>query len=356
MLATTATTAHALSPPDQLPPGTIAQEEQSSKISFHNGRLVWSRYDSGTRQYFLMTRVNGATPAQLPIAPSRVPFDVDLGPDKRRGTVAVYPRCEPGCDIYKYDFAHGKESAVSAVNTNRSETMPSIWGSRIAFARTCSKGKHCGLRVSRVYLARAGAPRSEKRVSPIRMRYRNVPRGESGPLSLVDAIAVELRGKRLAFAVRTRKGENPEYNLLLYLRGKSRFVYRTGLGGAGGHFLGRSLSFDGGTVYTAEIGSAYPSQIVRYRIARRRLETTRERFPGAYSESGDFQVAAGGDRLIVSRGMSVPIKPFVIYETPLPVFQRVRCNVYSCPDRPNRRRVRVRVSRPSPEAATAKVG
>src|SRR5438874_2687368 len=79
--------------------------------------------------YQLMTENAGAV-AAVPVAPQRVPFDVDVGPDPNGHTIVAYSRCrrEPprrdpaignaiaqmpdwprgrGCDVYKFDFTTG---------------------------------------------------------------------------------------------------------------------------------------------------------------------------------------------------------------------------------------------------------
>jgi hypothetical protein len=119
--------------------------------------VAWSRHDPATDTYRLVVADVGAlhaAPQILPIAPRSVAFDVDLGPDERGRTVAVYSRCatEPdgdyygqklwpnnasGCDVYLYDLAAGRERKLRSISTRAGEEfLPSIWKGRIAFARS----------------------------------------------------------------------------------------------------------------------------------------------------------------------------------------------------------------------------
>jgi hypothetical protein len=83
----------------------------------------------------------------LPVAPSTIPFDVDLGPDRRGRVAAVYQRCTGapspidlraplGCDLYVYDFRRVREMPVRRANTQgNDELYPAIWRGRLVFAR-----------------------------------------------------------------------------------------------------------------------------------------------------------------------------------------------------------------------------
>jgi len=135
-------------------------EAQETPLAAHGGRVVWSSYDPVRKVFALKTFAGGAVES-VPVAPRTVPFDADLGPDDSAGgrTVAVYSRCrrEPryveglpelldptagsGCAVFRYDFGTGREQRLGRVSAPRgSETLPSIFGSRIAFARTARRG------------------------------------------------------------------------------------------------------------------------------------------------------------------------------------------------------------------------
>jgi hypothetical protein len=121
-------------------------------VDAYGGRVVWSDHDQAADAWRLMQYEHGAVSA-VPVTPRATPFDVDLGRGPDGGTSAVYTRCakrlprdEPavvpgrhvryGCDVYRFDFASGKESRVGAVSAGGDEAWPAIWGSRIAFVRT----------------------------------------------------------------------------------------------------------------------------------------------------------------------------------------------------------------------------
>src|SRR3954451_6068183 len=105
----------------------------------------------------------------VPVSSRGVPFDVDLGPDRRRHPVAVYSRCtkEPvatlpypdwmtaaGCDIYAVALGGRgvKQRRLAAVSSRRaSETTPSLWRGSLAFARRLP-----GHRAARLLVRRAG--------------------------------------------------------------------------------------------------------------------------------------------------------------------------------------------------------
>ena len=181
-------------------------------MSFFRDRLVWSAFDQARNGYVLMTHHGGVTSA-VPVQARGVPFDADLGPDADGDTVAVYSRCgrEPnfspqgyappewssgrGCNVFQFNFATGRETRVASANTDgSSEFLPSIWETRIAFARVYERRP--GRAGDRAYLyARTllGTPRST--------RLRGGPRAvpvETGPAAL------DLRGRRVAFAWATR--------------------------------------------------------------------------------------------------------------------------------------------------------
>jgi hypothetical protein len=207
---------------------TVASVPNPTPISIYNGRVVWSSLDPAGNGYRLMTSVGGVT-ATVPVATRKVPFDVDLGPDRQGVTVAVYSRCarEPnfttavgnaiinvfpdwrssrGCDLYKFDFDTGRESRVKGASSKgASEFLPSIWTTRIAFARVYERRSgRAGQRAYLYYSSTAGSghakhlpagPRANLPFCTIRRGKRvcRVP-VELGPTAL------DLRRRQLAFS------------------------------------------------------------------------------------------------------------------------------------------------------------
>lgn len=137
----------------QAPERELAVESKQTALSAYGGRVVWSSYDAAGKRFHLKT-FDGVSTSVLPVAPRRVPFDVDLGPASDGRTVAVYSRCREdprfvfddplllsyregsGCAVFRYDFARSREQRLNRVSAPKgSEFLPSIFGSTIAFAR-----------------------------------------------------------------------------------------------------------------------------------------------------------------------------------------------------------------------------
>jgi hypothetical protein len=124
----------------------IATVERPTTVDAYAGRAVWSAWDPAIRAYRLTEHVDGHV-RTVPVAPNRVPFDVDLGPDARGRTLAVYSRCRRppiatwvlngrrGCDLHLYDFARARERRLTRANSDADEYWPTVWRSRIAFTR-----------------------------------------------------------------------------------------------------------------------------------------------------------------------------------------------------------------------------
>jgi hypothetical protein len=145
----------------------VAQEQPAPRsqdspaaglVDVFGGVTVWSAPADGG--YALMAR-SAAGVVRLPVRPRAVPFDVDLGPEANGGIVAVYSRCstEPigsraaldrgilavpgpayttgrGCDLYRFDFASGREAKIASTSTaTGSEMLPSYWKGSLAFVR-----------------------------------------------------------------------------------------------------------------------------------------------------------------------------------------------------------------------------
>lgn len=200
---------------------TIATLDRPAPVSFFAGRLAWSAFDPARNGYVLMTNAGGAT-VTVPVQPRGVPFDVDLGPDEHGDTVTVYSRCgrEPGgtgspaglprwrtgrgCDVFKFSFATGRETRVASANSpGGSEFLPSIWKTRIAFARVYER--RAGRAGDRAYLyARpvTGSGRSSRltpgpRASGVRLCS---PSGRCRVPVETGPTALDMRGRRVAFA------------------------------------------------------------------------------------------------------------------------------------------------------------
>lgn len=209
----------------------IAYETRPTAVNAHRGRLVWSAYDNSLRAFRLMTRANGIVSA-VPVRPRRRAFDVDLGPDRSGQTVAVYSRCrrEPifaytrnnlpthvtgrGCDVYRYAFASGREAKIRAVSSPAaSEVLPSIWHGRIAYARVFERRRGLAGHLPHLYVAslRSSAARREREVrGGTRGLYQRGSGGRSPEFAYEGGpgpVAIELRGRRLAFVWNLQRGD-----------------------------------------------------------------------------------------------------------------------------------------------------
>ena len=130
-------------------------------MSAHGGWIVWSRR-SGSRWRLVAWRDGKAR--TLPVASRGEPFDADVGTDARGHAVVTFSRCggnepPPGfaamgqdCRLRAVDLASGRERALPVPGAaGASDTSPSMWRGRVAFART-ETGRAS---VSRVLLADA---------------------------------------------------------------------------------------------------------------------------------------------------------------------------------------------------------
>jgi hypothetical protein len=284
---------------------TIATVSSPTPVSAFAGRLAWSSYDPATRGYRLMTSARGVT-STLPVRPRRVPFDVDLGPDRNGDTVAVYSRChrdppgrDPaignaltqmpdwargrGCDLYELDFETGREKRISAASSpESSEFLPSIWKSRIAFARVRERRR--GVERTRPYLylrSQLGARRSRRLPGGSRSRLRFCTgkpmrcklKVEPGPTAL------DLAGRRLTFGWDSGGEFGPTTAVYLETIGRSRItrklLTRTGSGSIQGkeYF---SPSIEAGRIFWERtiFGEDASSRLRRYTISTGKMEET----------------------------------------------------------------------------------
>ena len=187
---------------------TVAEVARPTPLSASKGRVVWSVYDPATGMYALTVRAGGVT-STLPVRPRSVPFDADLGRDAHGATVAVYSRCahEPaasqttaltlprwetgrGCSLWSYDFATGAERPIhTAERGGASDFLPTIWGSRIAFARVYPRRRGARGRDLWLYVRALSGGRS--------VRVPGGPRGREDARGAPTGL--DLRGRTLAF-------------------------------------------------------------------------------------------------------------------------------------------------------------
>jgi hypothetical protein len=197
----------------------LAQEWAPSKVSHFAGMTAWSRLDPQAGLYRLV--IHDGEREHVPLIKTRsVPFDVDLGPDRRGDVVATYSRCksEPrrgegspplpvwatgkGCDLFLYSLKRGSarvETKIRGASTDESsEFLPSIWRGQVAFSRVYERRE--GRRGTLPYLYVRELESSE--------RSARQPGGARGQSGLPGPTALDLYGRRLGFAwVHRREGE-----------------------------------------------------------------------------------------------------------------------------------------------------
>jgi hypothetical protein len=338
---------------------TVATVSKPASVSFFEGRLAWSSFDPATNRFVLMTRIGDVTTA-LPVAPRRVPFDIDLGPDRNGATVAVYSRCrrEPdfttavgnaiinqfpdwrsgrGCDLYKFDFDAGRETRVRGASTGRaSEFLPSIWRNRIAFARVYER--RAGKAGQRAYLYRAsttGRGGSQRFAAGPRanLRFCFARRGKRVcriPVEL-GPTALDLHGRQLAFAWTTATGGcESSSGIWLDAIGEARRRIATGCSGdiQAIQLLSPTISSNRINYGYIGFGDSMFNRIHRYNLATNDLEqapidTTRTVLwtstgagTTAYLVSGGYQPGCAPAASVIEPGAGPDTGPCALVQTP----------------------------------------
>lgn len=266
--------------PAQASGDVIATVAAPSPLSAYGGRLVWSEPD-GHGAFRLMTWQAG-TAAAVPIASRSEPFDADLGPGPDGRTVAVYSRCaRPGsCRLYSFDFSTGAERRIAGVSArDASETLPSIWRTRLAFVR--DRGDRVG--PPGLYVRKGGGAPRRVRGGPKQRCVRRPPFCPDPQGRDATPTAIDLYGTRLGFIWSYRgPGEGPDHLVLIdTLGGSQRTIEHTGGGGITAiEPLG--VAFEAGRVYWARRCFGDPQGCPgRYGLFRQRLSTGKtERAPG----------------------------------------------------------------------------
>jgi hypothetical protein len=130
-------------------PQPLAPVAVNVPISAAGGWVAWSAPVAGGG--FGLFAWHAGAVAQVPVAPRPQPFDLDLGTDAQGRPVATFSRCAvapvvlagrteawsgTGCRVRVVDLATGRERAGGVPRPpGTSDTTPSMWRGRIAFAR-----------------------------------------------------------------------------------------------------------------------------------------------------------------------------------------------------------------------------
>jgi hypothetical protein len=117
----------------------VSADPSASNVSAYGGILAWSQRNPAGG-YLLFARVAGVA-SQLPVPPSRIEFDPDLGAGRGGGVVAVYQRCGGPCGTYEYSFTSGQERRLPSIEAQGCRVVGlSAWRGTLAFVR---RGYHC---------------------------------------------------------------------------------------------------------------------------------------------------------------------------------------------------------------------
>lgn len=210
------------------------------------GMSVLSVLEPGTSRYRLAVMRGTAEPRPLPgIASASKAFDADIGPGPGGAATIVFTRCRAGarCHLSRTTPAGGAERPIAgATSTDGAESAPTVWGRRLAFARTYAMGGS-----SRVYVRPLDAPESVRST-----RLPGVPRRVCEDFAPCRAVTdgrvpeLELRGTTLAQSVRfglARSGicGAGQIRLVDVGRQSSRKVAETVCGLSGSSWVGLGL-------------------------------------------------------------------------------------------------------------------
>jgi hypothetical protein len=129
-----------LGPDSRAATSVVATSQSPMHARAFGGRVVWAELSDPGWQ---LKTLEAGRPVDLPIAPFKSDGALDVGPGEDGRPALVFSRCErtaeggtTGCDVFRYDFATRAETPVSTANTPGAiETLPSIFGRRMAFMR-----------------------------------------------------------------------------------------------------------------------------------------------------------------------------------------------------------------------------
>lgn len=115
----------------------VATVTAETPISAYGGWIVWSASDDGSSWY--MNVAHDGVTRRLAVDPQPYAFDADLGTAADGSTVATYSRCASTggrCRIRVLDLETGIETSAGVPTSSRmSDTHPSMWRGKIAYAR-----------------------------------------------------------------------------------------------------------------------------------------------------------------------------------------------------------------------------
>jgi len=231
---------------------SIATTKNPTGVRAWGGVAAFSLFDEASGAYRLAISRNGGPSEILAVAAQATPFDVDVGPDKTGAPTLVYSRCASpgprprGCDLYRYSLSRAVERKLVGPSTARaSETAPTIWRTRVAWARLPDTGRNRPRIYTRTLSARRSRPSRRLAGAPSRLC------GRDG----CTVNELELRGRRLALNIGYPGSVCPDGLIQLDSpAGRATRVAQQPCGLSGRGFVG--VSFDAHNLYFARFCEA----------------------------------------------------------------------------------------------------
>jgi hypothetical protein len=190
----------------------ITQVADGVPISAHGGWVVWSAKLRGA--YRLFAWHSGLT-RELRVAPKTHPFDLDVGSDTRGRPVVTFSRCDGygtatvwaarevgrACRLRVVDLLSGRERGAGVPEPRGvSDTMPSMWRGRVAFARR-DPGHHGAVDQVMLWDPARGLQQLRHGAVPARCPYRR-PSDCSKPPPSGEVLGLDLGARLVAFSWR----------------------------------------------------------------------------------------------------------------------------------------------------------
>jgi len=255
----------------------LATESAPFTADAYGDVIAWSSYDATAKNYRLRIS-RGGVASDPNVAPSKSPFDLDVGPGPDGKPLVVYSRRG---DIFQFDPVTGTEQPLAEVNTKGTEVHPSINRKALAFVRTL-RGRKAR---PTLYLRKGGDTRRQPRP-----KFKKT-------LAIED---VELSDRGLFVVYRTDIVPTCCTRAVLYrVDGKKlRHIFYVGSGGANfGQLVTPSVA--GRSAYFARTndGSGQGNNLFRYDLRTKRLFSAR-------GTSRAESVTWLGDRFLMSRTSS----------------------------------------------------
>jgi hypothetical protein len=149
LMLVASTSASASAAPTAAPLAPVAGD---APIAAYGGYVVWSE-KGADGLWRLVVFHDGAKWTLSSVAPRAVPFDVDAGPGALNRPEATFSRCDDEaahlrCRLRVASLPGGGEAGLPVPHRNGfDDTLPSLWGYRVAFQR-----RERGARVAQLYL------------------------------------------------------------------------------------------------------------------------------------------------------------------------------------------------------------